>query len=294
MRVYPMVLFPEDSDAERREYLRALLQRVAADDESALDELEEFVKKNTGEQLQARKFEWRRARQYGAGGALWLESKRVQAGASTESDEPDDGDDQSLTKTKTIFEHTSGVVGKVKLFARGAGLADSVGTAIQKAAELHDLGKWDERFQFLLDPERDPASEPLAKSEPCSPSEYRRRRRESGFPKGARHEFASVSLAEAGAHWDGDRELPLYLIGTHHGYGRPFPPVWSGGDYEIRAVLDGRTVAVKDASRCAEIGSGWADRFWSLSRRYGWWGLAYLEAVLRRADCVQSREEETR
>jgi len=103
-----------------------------------------------------------------------------------------------------------------------------------------------------------------------------------------------MALAEARSVWPDrcDSELALYLIGTHHGCGRPFAPVWLDGDYEVRARIDGREIAVRGVHRVAALDSGWTERYWVLIRKHGWWGLAYLEAILRRADCVRSREEE--
>ena len=62
---------------------------------------------------------------------------------------------------------------------------------------------------------------PLAKSIPAA--RYVRR-----YPAGMRHEMASMAMIASSADVLGDandRDLVLHLIGTHHGWGRPLPPV---------------------------------------------------------------------
>jgi CRISPR-associated endonuclease/helicase Cas3 len=305
IRAHPLVLFPADEDAESRLELGKILKRVAEDEDGAVEELTAVVERAASTEPDlaeaAKVLRWGRdARAYGPRGNDWLvaESKRARPHAEgrvlPELDEADEDDSSSLTSQTTLKDHVGGVVGKVQKFTAGCGLDQSVAAILVAAAELHDLGKWDERFQYLLNPSRDPRLEPLAKGDGCSQREFRRRLNEAGYPKGARHEFASVALAEARSVWpDGcDSELALYLIGTHHGCGRPFAPVWLDGDYEVRARIDGREIAVRGVHRVAALDSGWTERYWALIRKHGWWGLAYLEAILRRADCVRSREEE--
>ncbi len=194
----------------------------------------------------------------------------------------------------SLTQHTGGVVKKARKFAQGCGLAGGLEAAITTAAELHDLGKCDERFQRLLDPLWIASDGYLAKNDGCSPREQLKRQRESEYPKGGRHEFASTALAEAGACWPegSDPELVLHLIGTHHGYGRALPPVWLDEDFEVRAQVNGKEIVIRGAHRVGQLDSGWTERYWAMTRKYGWWGLAYLEAILRRADCVRSREEQ--
>lgn len=49
--------------------------------------------------------------------------------------------------------------------------------------------------------------------------------------------------------------------------------------------VDGQTVAFSGISQpLAHLSDGTEERFWALTRRLGWWGLAYLELLLRLAD----------
>jgi CRISPR-associated endonuclease/helicase Cas3 len=168
------------------------------------------------------------------------------------------------------------------------------------AAELHDLGKWDDRFQaWLCGGNATLAarnSEPLAKSDgSLTLAERSKAQAQAQYPRGARHESASVLLADASGELSkaNDQELVLHLIGSHHGYGRPLLPFWDEDETEtVVAQFRETSLETKTGRHLARFDSGWVDRFHDLNKKYGYWGLAYLETILRRADCVQSRKEQ--
>jgi CRISPR-associated endonuclease/helicase Cas3 len=106
----------------------------------------------------------------------------------------------------------------------------------------------------------------------------------------------SVQLAEGADITDtreSDRGLILHLIAAHHGYARPFAPAVIDENPPI-VELDGigLTTDQRRSSAPHRLDSGIAERFWALTRRYGWWGLAYLEALLRLADQQASADED--
>jgi CRISPR-associated endonuclease/helicase Cas3 len=128
---------------------------------------------------------------------------------------------------------------------------------------------------------------------------FRRAWQLSCLPQRFRHEFVSVALVRSGRDQllaglsQEQRDLVEYLIGTHHGRGRPFPPLVMEEQPEPAALTwEGVRLSASPAHQLWRIGSGWTDLYWRLVRRYGYWGLAYLETVLVLADQARSREEE--
>ena len=83
-----------------------------------------------------------------------------------------------------------------------------------------------------------------------------------------------------------DVDLVTYLVGTHHGRGRPFfKPTPDDQPVLVKLTLEDGTILSANSNHHIErLDSGWVDSFWRLTRRYGYWGVAYMEAILRLAD----------
>jgi CRISPR-associated endonuclease/helicase Cas3 len=203
----------------------------------------------------------------------------------------------------TIDRHCADVAAWVERFAHALRFDDSTAADLVLAARFHDLGKADRRFQAALaggDPFNAPDGPPLAKSKPgVTPEAFAR----AGVPRGWRHEALSVRLARAhpdfaAAH---DPELVLWLIGVHHGIGRPFfgfaDPLDGAPAQSIASALgvDDWSGAPSPGPQSPGFdldGLDWPMLFETLARRYGAWGLAHLEAILRLADHRASAEED--
>ncbi|MEX0776837.1 MAG: type I-U CRISPR-associated helicase/endonuclease Cas3 [Phycisphaeraceae bacterium] len=237
---------------------------------------------------------------------------RKRLGSSTDWFVPsmDDGADESsrIQRDVPIFlaDHTRHVCGMVCQSLAALPLGAFTGS-YKFAAELHDLGKADERFQAMLGrTDRTDAwllvgvtSALLAKSAalPTTRTQRDHASDRSGLPADFRHEMLSVQLAELSQQLPSDhadRDLILHLIAAHHGHARPFAPVVL--DDELPAVeVNGNPLTHEQRARLIpahRLDSGIAERFWLLTRRFGWWGLAYLEAALRLADQQASAAED--
>ncbi len=166
--------------------------------------------------------------------------------------------------------HTDDVVTNATRIVEHLPLRGELSEAIKLAAKFHDLGKGRQVFQTNIG---NPGCIPLLaksgkKTQPYKANEH------------FRHEFASLLDVQNDSDFlelsQDMREVVLHLVATHHGRGRPHFPIEEAYD---PAATDQQNSVV-----AAQV----PQRFARLQRKYGRWGLAYLESLLRAADYAAS------
>ncbi len=211
----------------------------------------------------------------------------------------DDDDSSSLVKKNYLDDHCREVGRLAGIHGEQAGLSKPLVDVLKNAGELHDIGKADPRFQaWLFGGDRIESVKNrklFAKSSTLlANSRYTiaLARERAGYPKGCRHEAYSVAIMQTNETLqqveEEDKDLLLYLVGVHHGRGRPFIPTADDSGIKVQFDFLGRQINFSGRHMLESLDSGWVDRFWRLIRCYGYWGLAYLETLLRLSDHICS------
>jgi CRISPR-associated endonuclease/helicase Cas3 len=150
-------------------------------------------------------------------------------------------------------------------------LRDVEASAVTLAARWHDLGKDRKIWQHAIG-NLDYPRQVLAKSD---------ERMRAFELQGFRHEFGSIlDVINHSEFLKLDPEvqdLVLHLIATHHGRARPHFQDKEAFDYSY----------TQNAAQ--EISCKVPRRFARLQKKYGRWGLAYIESLVRAADALASK-----
>jgi CRISPR-associated endonuclease/helicase Cas3 len=182
--------------------------------------------------------------------------------------ETDDPEGIGRERPPTIEEHAAQVVDHVTQLANALGLGDNLKEALVVAANWHDSGKSRKVWQRSIY-----NSSPTLFAKPGIQG------MDAHLLGGYRHEFGSILDASASEEINKhpERDLILHLIAAHHGHGRPhFEP--EALNFEKHTTKENEDAA-HEAMR----------RFARLQLRFGRWGLAWLESLLRCADAAASR-----
>ncbi len=217
---------------------------------------------------------------------------------------PSDPDDDGAMASSaggtpvTLDHHLAAVRDRARGIAIGLGLPTPLVDVVADGAGWHDVGKIEPRFQVSLHGGDSYAAlladVPLAKSGMVDDrAKARLARQRSGLPAGTRHEAWSAALVEKyvtdrPTPYPGDADLLVHLVASHHGNARPWLPlVVDPRPPDLTYVFDGSPVTVTSA---ATVSLEHPARFVRLNERYGRWGLALLESIVRCADMTVSAE----
>jgi len=175
---------------------------------------------------------------------------------------------ETASGSHTLAVHTDVIVKHMSRIVERLGLKDPLGAALIAGARWHDKGK--DRAVWQRYARNGGGAVPLAKA-----MSYLHPRALGGY----RHELGSLLDAMNDAElWQcPERELVLHLIAAHHGWARPH--------FEPRSFDSSCTTAANNQA-FSEV----ARRFGQLQQRYGRWGLAWLESLVRCADIAASQE----
>jgi CRISPR-associated endonuclease/helicase Cas3 len=221
--------------------------------------------------------------------------------AEVEDAVTEDDDSSFRRQAISLADHSRDVRTRAGRYARALGFAEPVAADLALAAWLHDVGKADPRFQRWLaggaELHTGTPGTLLAKSalQPGNARERKLALQRSGYPRGTRHELLSLAMVQDHdvLRDAADRDLVLHLIASHHGWCRPFPPpVRDPEVFDVSIQHGDHALVGSTRHELARLDSGVASRFWRLVGRYGWWGLAWLEAVIRLADHRASEHPE--
>lgn len=186
-----------------------------------------------------------------------------------------------------LDDHGAAVAERARALSGKLGLPAQLQEVLFTAGLFHDAGKSDVRFQRFTLGNTDVNHHLLAKSHQKSIRRVRGKASE-GLPTGWRHE--QLSAAVAAAHpidQHQHHDLVLRLVGTSHGRGRPNFPHTSAD--LLGSFAHAEDQLVREARRLFD-GGDWDAIIESTHRRWGVWGCAYMEALLRAADTQISME----
>ena len=188
----------------------------------------------------------------------------------------------------TMAKHEEDVGNACSLLADAIGIGGAVSEALVLSGWLHDEGKAAPRFQELLHMHSSISSGTvLAKSAVQDRSSLMREWEKLNLI-GWRHEQLSAAMVWEKLKDTSARELVTRLVGTSHGRGRDTFAI-AGGQLVSAVDRDNPSVELRESyglsmTELFDRGA-WEALIADTNREYGIWGAAYLEAILRAADC---------